>query len=320
MKRRSILSFAGGAAFGSALPAIAQTQRVMRMGLLTSFPTTRDEEFRAALRQRGWEEGRNLITESRYTKGDPLLHPANAKELVDLGVDMIFASGETAALAAFNATRSIPIVMMMNSPVELGLAKSLARPGGNVTGVVFQAAEYPGKQFEILRSIRPGLKRIGLVYADNISGRVVFAGWQAAAEKAGVSLFKLPVPFRIAEIESMLAVAQGERVEAVDIGLNFALRGEGWQQITAWAIAQKVLTSAAEYARGEAAVAFGANGSSFIRQLVFQVDRVLRGANPAELPIQQPTVFDLVINRRIVRAIGLTVPQSVLEQATEVID
>lgn len=321
MKRRSVLCFTSSVAIEAALPAFAQAQRVLRMGTLGSYPTAGDAEFGTALTQRGWEHGRNLITDYRYTKGDNRLLPPYARELIDLRVDVILALGDMAVQSAFNATRSIPIVAAMTVPMELGVAKSLSRPGGNVTGVVFQAAEYQGRQIDIFRAIRPGLKRIGIVFVDDsIVSRVWFAGWQAPAEKAGISLAKLPFPHRVADIESTLALASRAGVEAVEFSLNFALRGAGWQQITAWAIEHRVLTSGAEYARGEAAVAFGPNSSSFIQQLASQVDRVLRGANPAETPIQQPTVFDLIINRKIVQAIGLTVPQSVLVQATEVID
>lgn len=320
MKRRSVLVVTGAVAAGVALPAFAQTQRVMRVGLLRSYPLAGDEEFRAAMKHRGWEEGRNLLYEYRYSKGDNQLFQALAKELVDMRVDLILPMGDVAVQSAYGATRSIPIVGAMTIPIEMGVAKSLSRPGGNVTGVALQAAEYQGKQIEIFRAIRPGLKRLGVIFVDNLGTRVWFAGWQGPAERAGISLFKIPYPYRVADIESSLAAAKRERVEAVEFSLNFALRGAGWQQITAWAIENKVLTSGAEYARGEAAVAFGANSSSLIKQLADQTDRVLRGANPAELPIQQPTLFDLIINRKIVHAIGLTVPQAVLVQATEVID
>ncbi len=248
-------------------------------------------------------------------------YPALAKELVDARVDVIFADGEGPAIAAFNATRSIPIVMHGTDPVAAGMAKSLARPGGNVTGMVYGADEYAGKQLDLLRAIQPELKRMGTYFIPGTSrSEIIFARWTAEAAKVGVTMVKLPFPWAVADIDATLAAALRERVQAVDFGLNFALKGAGWQQITAWAISNKVLTSASEYARGEAAVTFGANGPRFTSQLFDQLDRVLRGAKPADVPIQQPMVFDTVINRRIVKAIGLTVPRSVLLQATEVID
>ena len=258
--------------------------------------------------------------ESRYTNGDNQLYPSLVKELVDLRVDAILASGDVAAVAAFNATRSIPIVIAASAPVELGLAKSLASPGGNLTGVVYQSLDYSGKELDLIRAIQPGLKLMGLVVGDNVVGRAWYAGWQAAADRTGVTLVKLPRPARVIDIEATLVAARRERVQAIQFGLHHGMRGAGWQQITAWAISNKVLTASAEYARGEAAVAFGANTLSFLAQMADQLDRVLRGANPAQTPIQQPIVFDLIINRKIIRAMGLTVPQSVLVQATEVID
>ncbi len=172
-----------------------------------------------------------------------------------------------------------------------------------------------------MRAIQPGLKRMGAVFnADSIALEVIFARWTAEADKVGVTMVKLPWPCTVADIDTTLAVALRERVQAVDFSFNIALKGAGWQQITAWVVSNKVLTTASEYARGEAAVTFGADGPRFTSQLLDQLNRVLRGAKPADVPIQQPMVFDTVINRRIVQAMGLTVPRSVLLQATEVID
>ena len=319
MKRRFVLSLSGGVALGAAMPAFAQTHRVMRVGLLGGYATPMDEAaLRLALSQHGWEVGRNLIIEYRYARDDIKRYPSLAKELVDLRVDLIMANGDFAAAAAFNATRSIPIVAIATDPVEQGLAQSLARPGGNVTGMVYQVQDYAGKELDILRAIQPGLKRMGIVFVDSFPFRPWIAGWQAAADKTGVTMVKLPWPPRVSDIDVTLAVARRERVQAVEFGLNPALIGAGWQQINAWAIENKVLTKGS--ARSEAAVAFGADASNMLSQFAVQVDRLLRGANPAELPIQQPTLFDLIINRKIVHAIGLTVPRSVLVQATEVID
>jgi putative ABC transport system substrate-binding protein len=295
----------------------------MRLGVLGTYPypAAKEEADRQAMRQRGWDIGSTLVIEARYAMGNAQRYPALAKELVDARVDVIFADGEGPALAAFNATRSIPIVMHATDPVAVGMAKSLARPGGNVTGMVYGSQEYAGKQLDLLRAIQPGLKRLGAVFIPGaIRFEVIFARWTAEAAKVGIAMVKLPFPWTVADIDATLAVALRERVQAVDFGLNFVLKGAGWEQITAWAISNKVLTSAAEYARGEAAVAFGANGPRFTSQLQDQLDRVLRGAKPADVPIQQPMVFDTVINRRIVQAMGLTVPRSVLLQATEVID
>ena len=321
MKRRSALSLTGCVVAGYAMSGIAQTQRVMRLGNLSIFPVSTDEQWRQAMHARGWEVGRNLVVERRFTMGIPGRLASLANELVSAHVDVIMAEGDYAALAAFNATRTIPIVMHGTAPVEMGLAQSLARPGGNVTGIVYYADGYAGKQLEIIRAIQPALKRMGFPMLPNVLPlKVVLAGWTAIAEKMGVTMVELPWPMTVADIDSTLAAALRERVQAFEFTFNPALRGAGWQQITAWAVSNKVLTSAAEYARGEAAFTFGANGPRFRDQIFDQIDRVLRGANPAEMPIQRPTLFDIVINRKIIQAMGLTVPRSVLLQATEVID
>ncbi len=162
---------------------------------------------------------------------------------------------------------------------------------------------------------------MGAVFVPgNVALEVVLANWEVAAAKVGVTMVRLPRPRTVADIDATLAAALRDRVQAIDFSFNLALPGAGWQQVTAWAIRNKVLTTAAAYHRGEAAVTFGANGPRFASQLLDQLDRVLRGAKPADVPIQQPMVFDTVINRRIVQAMGLTVPRSVLLQATEVID
>ncbi len=322
MKRRRLVIVPAAAALaGLTTPAAlrAQGHRVIRLGTLDHADLSR-ETFRKAMMERGWEFGRNLILEQRWAGGDPSRFPALARELVAARVDVILAISDQAAEAAAQAKRSIPVVMMGLAPVELGLAKTLARPGGNVTGVVYLAHEYAGKQLDLLRAIRPGLQRVGIVDQRTRTSSIWQQGWKDATQRSGVTLVTLPWPAAPADIDAMLAAATGERVESIEFGLNFMLRGAGWQKIGAWAAQQKVLTSAADFARGEAMLSFGANGPRFLALLVDQLDRVLRGADPATLPIQQPTVFDIVVHRGQLRAIGLTVPRSVLVQATEVID
>lgn len=133
-------------------------------------------------------------------------------------------------------------------------------------------------------------------------------------------MVKLPWPMSKADIETTLAAARSERVQVIEFSGNITLRSADWQHITAWAIKNKVLTSRGANLPGEAVLSFGSNGPHFMEQLLNQLDRVLRGAKPADMPIQQPTVFDLVVNRKIAKAMGLTVPRSVLLLATEVID
>ena len=304
------------------LPARDQTQLrpVRRLGVLGNVPSLPAPVLEQLLLARGWRVGGNLLLEERWARGDMARLGELARQLLNTRVDVISAEGDLAAQAAAAATRSVPIVMHGLAPVELGLAQSLARPGGNVTGVVYQANDYMGKQLDLLRAIRPGLQRLGIVDSGNPFGQGWHAGWQEAVQGWGISLHKVPYPVTLAELDLTLASAQRERVQSIEFSLNHALRGEGWRTIGGWALQHKVVTSAPEYARGEAMLAFGANGAHFIQLVLDQLDPMLRGANPAELPIQQPTRFDIVIAKRQLRSIGLEVPLPVLLQATEVIE
>ena len=327
MRRRCLLTQLGAAACALALPAGIRAQSVVRLGVLTAYPPSDPRVADLArslfseLRKRGWDEGRNLIVERHYSFGDPLAHSGNASKLVAARVDVIFADGESAAHAAQKATQTIPIVMHATAPVETGLVRSLSRPGGNVTGMAYQVFDYAAKEVALMRAIQPKLERIGVVFVPGyLISQLLFDQVTAAAVRAGVTAVKIPHPQSVGSLNDSLAVAIQERVQAVQFWLNYALRGAGWQLITAWAIKNKILTFGASFARGEAAVAFGPNAEHFTTQFAGQLDRVLRGGNPADIPVQQPTVFDLILNRRIIQAIGLTIPLSVLLQATEVIE
>ncbi len=303
-----------------AVGAQAEPPPLRRLGVLGNAPVLPASVSEKLWLARGWRVGGNLLLEERYARGDMARLGELARELVATRVDVIYAEGDLAAQAAAEATRTVPIVMSGLAPVETGLARSLARPGGNVTGVVFQANDYMSKQLDLLRAIRPGLQRIGIVDRGSRYARRWHAGWQEAAQRWDISLHKVPFPVTLAELDATLAVAQRERVQAFEFGLNYALRGEGWRAIGGWPLQHKVVTSAADYARGEVMLSFGANGAHYTQLIFDQLDCVLRGANPADLPIQQPTVFDIVIDKRQLRAIGLEVPRSVLVQATEVIE
>ena len=211
--------------------------------------------------------------------------------------------------------------MQSFAPVEMGLAKSLGRPGGNVTGVAFVADTYAGKVIDLLRATRTGLQRIGICHApDNRLSQFFHDGWKTVADRARVTLVKLPWPNTVGEVDATLAAALHERVQAVEFGGNRALRGAGWERICAWALQNKVLTSAGTNGDGEAMLGFGANGPHFFGLLMDQLDRVLRGAKPADLPIQMPSLYDIIVNKRQLQAIGIMVPTVVLLQATVVFE
>jgi len=323
MKRRALCAVPGAAALSALAwlaPLRAQTPRAVRLGVLAHAEGNR-EEFSRAMTARGWDVGRNLQLAERHAGGDPERFPALARELVAERVDVILAISDQAADAAVRASRTIPVVMMGLAPVEHGLAKSLARPGGNVTGVVYQAPDYAGKQIGLLRAIAPRLRRLGIVEnPGSLAWRVWHRSWLETTKRLGLELATVPSPYTPADIDATLAEAERENVQSIEFGLNFMLPGAGWGKIRPWALRHKVLTSAADLHRGDAMLSFGANSPRFLLLLADQLDRVMRGADPATLPIQQPTVFDIVVHRGQLRAIGLEVPRSVLLEATEVID
>lgn len=321
MQRRTMFSLSCAAALAVAMPGVAQAQRVARIGLLGAQGGPLWKAFTDELKQVGWEEGRNLIIDVRFRPDDPHKYRAQAEELVAVQVELIVASSDPAVAAAYKATQSIPIVMLGSGPVERGYAKSLTHPGGNVTGVAYQSLDFTGKEFSLLKEMRPDLKKVGIPFAlgSNPVSDAWFKGWQSAGGSQAVAVVPLPDIRGLTDVEPMLAAAKREGVQALVVGPKYFLLGAGWQQIQAWAIENKVLTNSGTWTHGEAVLAYGFNTLEVIRIAVRKVDRILRGAKPAELPIEQPTRFELIVNEKLAKAIGLTVPRSVLLQATEVI-
>lgn len=329
MKRRTILKLSTGAPLGVALVAAAQTPRVMRLGVLGNRPPTADARAAAGwqaltdgLKAQGWDEGRNLIVERRYANGDRSLYRAHAAELLAAKVDVIFAPDDDAVAAAFDVTKTVPIVMMGIAAVEPGYARSVARPGGNVTGVVYLALDFVGKEFELMRAMRPDLRRLGLSAGPSNPALSAIATrlWRETAESRGVATALLPDLRTLADIAPMLAAARKEKVQTLLIGVRPFLLGAGWSRIREWAIDNQVATHSGPWARGEVLIAYGPDGADLRSAAIRQIDRVLRGANPAEMPIEQPAKFELIVSRTIAKALGLTIPSAVLISATEVIE
>lgn len=328
MKRRLTLLLAAGTTAGVALPTWAQTRRVMRIGILSIRPppdpvaVAGHAETLAQLKRFGWEDGRDVVIERRFSMGDPRKHYANAEELVAAGVDVILAIGHQALAPAYKATKSIPIVTMASGLVELGYAKSLAHPGGNVTGLEYQGLAFASKQFELMYTMRPGLKRIGFAGPHGTPGfDGGVAALQAVASAKGVTIVPLPDMRAVADVDPMLAAAKREGVQVLVLTSGyFFLLDPGLQRIQAWATENNVLTYAPNFQRGELLVTYGPDLQEASRVAWSSVDRILRGAKPADIPIEQPTRYEIIINKKIAKATGLTVPLPVLLQATEVID
>jgi putative ABC transport system substrate-binding protein len=329
MNRRSAgLALLLGLAFG-ATPLAAEAQqagKVYRIGYLSA-PTRQSveralEEFLRTLRELGWVEGKNLIIEYRWAEGKVERLPGLAADLVQRKVDLIVAPAGSAALAAKNATSSIPIVMMFPSdPVDLGLVASLNRPGANVTGTSFTLGpEIFGKQLQILKETVPHASRLAVLWnpAEPGSARQM-REVEAAARSLGVRLQILEARGP-EEFDSAFAAMARERAEALLVARDTTFLVHR-TRLAELALKGRLPTmyNLREMVEAGGLMAYGVNMTDFIGRAAAYVDKILRGAKPADLPVEQPTKFELVINLKAAKALGITVPQSLLLRADEVI-
>ena len=308
------------------LAAEAQQAGTRRIGLLdTSSPSPARVQLWQTLRQRlrelGYLEGQNIAFDSRFGEGKPDQLPRLAAELVGLKVDVIVTSGTPATQAAKQATRTIPIVMTNNAdPVGAGLVASLGRPGANVTGLTTQDADLGGKRLELLLQVVPGVSRLALLIDETNPGTVLIAkGTQAAAGSVGVQLQSLGVrgPDELDRAFSSMKEARAGAliVESSSMLFPWATR------LADLALKNRLPTMFAQrqYAEAGGLMAYAADFSDLFRRAATFVDKVLKGAKPADLPVEQPTKWEFVINLKTAKALGLTIPPSVLGRADEVI-
>ena len=324
MKRRRVLS--GIVAFG--VPVFAASGLLAQSGARTTVIGLLDagerrewwDAFRLKLRELGYVEGRDVRFEARYAKGQIDALPALARELVQLKVSLIVTASNAAAIAAEHATRTIPIVMASGGDqVSRGLATSLARPGGNVTGVASISADLMVKRFELLREVAPRSSRLAALWqSDNPSSPAV-RELDGAANRARVALQS--VRFRDgAELPDAFSAMMRERVDAVVVLHGPLVYGER-KRICDLALKHKLpaIYGAAEYAESGGLLTYGPSYPELFRRAAYYVDKVLKGANPGDLPIEQPTTFELVINANTAKALGIAIPPSVLARASRVI-
>lgn len=302
--------------------ARAQQARTARIGVLVfSTPTTDPNVpvWRDALRDLGWIEGRNLTLEYRYAEGRAERLPQLAADLVRRAPDLIYALGGDVAPFAKNATRSIPIVMAVsNDPVEAGLVASLARPGGNVTGLTFLLSDLAAKRLELLHEIAPRASRIAVLWNPEHADPD-FKETQAAAPTLGVRIVSLEVR-RPEDFDAAFQTALRERADAL-IVVSSRLMTRERRRILEFAAKQRLplATGWGAWAEGGALLAYGPNIDDIVRRSAGHVDRILKGARPADLPVEQPTRFELVLNLKTAQALGLTPPPSLLLRADRVI-
>jgi putative tryptophan/tyrosine transport system substrate-binding protein len=325
MQRREFIAAAlGGAAAAWPITARAQPpQGTWRIGMLatTSAHSPAHEAFRQSLRDLGYIEGQNLTIEFRESAGTAGSLRGLAAELVKLRVDVIFASGSEATRAARQETTDIPIVTISSNPVGLGFVASLARPGGNVTGLSLLAPESSGKRLELLRQVIPGVARIALLWNPNDPGAAFsLKETQTAAATLGLSLQILETPDGNA-FDHAFQAAIKEGAEAI-ILLPAPLMDANAGRIAEFALKHRLATMYFSdfLPRAGGLMSYGVSLIDVYRRAANYVDRILKGAKPADLPVEQPTKFDLVINLKTAKALGLEVPPTLLATADDVIE
>ena len=326
MKRREFITLLGGTAVAGPLAARAQQPpKLPTIGFLgQSTPVIESRRLAAflkRLRELGWIEGRTVAIEYRWAEGRSERAAEIAAEFVRLNVDLIFAGGTEQVLAAKKATAVIPIVFPVAAdPVTTGIVASLARPGGNVTGLSTLATDLAVKRLEILRDIFPGLGRLAVMANVGAPGAVLqMHEFNAAARSLGLEVVPLEIR-RTEDIAPALESLKG-RADALYVAGD-ALVNLNQIRINTFALVARLPTIYVqrEFVEAGGLMSYGPNFLDLHRRAAEYVDKVLRGANPADLPVEQSTRFELVINLVTARALGLTVPPTLLARADEVIE
>jgi putative ABC transport system substrate-binding protein len=320
MRRRDFITLVGGAA-SIPFAARAQQAKVYRIGVLllgTADADSFQKEMREGLSKAGYVEKQNLLFELRSAEGKVDLLPGVAAELVSLKVDVIVALLTPCALAAQKATREIPIVILSGDPLGSGLVTSLARPGGNVTGISLMGAEMHGKCVELFRDILLPLRRVGvLLNAGDPFSKQILEQVQLAGRTTGTEI-SAPAMVRGAdEIDAAFAGMKKDGVGAV------VVQGS----LTTKTVAELALkhglptgTQTRSFAEVGGLISYGADGPQVFRQSTHFVSKILQGGKPADMPIEQPTKFELVVNLGTAKALGIAVPESFLLRADQVIE
>jgi len=305
--------------------AAQQRPKVVRIGFLGAESGEQTQvalnRLRAALREIGYAEGADLVFEVRSANGDYERLPTLARELVARRVDVLVTSGSKAGIAAKEATSVVPIVVSnMGDAVQAGFSGSLAVPGSNVTGVSLMNPEVTAKQLELLREVMPRLARVGvLMNPANPNYALTFAALQRAAEGFKVDVERFDVQ-RLAEIEPAMRTMAKAGFSAVVVQSETLFSGQA-ALIAEVAIRNRIAAAGiSSFARAGGLLGYSASSLERWRDVAKYVDRIVKGARPAQLPIEQPTKFDLVVNVRTARSLGLAIPQSLLLRADEVIE
>jgi putative ABC transport system substrate-binding protein len=326
MRRREFLTLLGGAAASWPFAARAQQapKRMLRVGALIGFaehdPATqrRVAAFLKRLAELGWTVDRNVAIDFRYGAGDAGKNRAFAKELVSLNPDVIFVNSTSATAAVQRETTIIPVVFAtVSDPVGSGFVASLARPGGNITGFVNVEASIAGKWLGLLKEVAPGIKRAALMYNPTTATYFEYylKPFEAAAEAFDVKSISLRVG-SVAEIEQAFATRNRDD--------GIVLMSDPFLTVNSAFANEKALQFRIPVVSGisqsGSLISYAPDSVDLFRRSASYVDRILRGASPADLPVQLPTKFELIINLKTAKALGLTVPQTLLAEADEVVE
>ena len=303
------------------LSASAQQEgKVYRIGFLRVGrpPETFVAGLQQGLRERGY--GQNVVIEYRFTDGRLDQLPRLAQELVRLNVDVIMASAAPPAVAAQKVTKSVPIIFVgVNGPVEIGLVSSLARPGSNITGLAISAADLAEKRLELLRELAPKLRRVAVLWRPaNPGNQIQFKGAEAAARVVGVQLQPLPISGSDDFDPAFKAARGADGLLQLDDSLFVAHRA----RLAELAARSRLpaIYGFREFVESGGLMSYGADLPDLYRRAATYVDKIFKGAKPADLPVEQPTKFEFVVNLRTAKALGLTIPPSLLLRADQVIE
>ena len=322
-RRRFLLTSLAGALTAPLAAGAQQAGKVYRVGFIGNGSPRSNDSLRGAflegLRELAWVEGKNLSMVDRWAEGDLARHPRLAAELAALDVEVIVLAGTAAARAAMGATRTIPIVVtVVGDPVTAGLVRSLAKPGGNLTGLAWQASDLVTKQLQLLREMVPSAARLAaLSHAANPTTRVAV---EAAARSLGAKLDVLDVGGP-ADIAGAFEAAQRSRAGALLVlpsPMFFATR----RQLAELATRHRLpaVYEVKEYVDEGGLVSYGPSFSEMYRRAATYVDKILKGATPGDLPMEQPARFEMALNLKTAKALGLTIPPSLLARADQVIE
>ena len=329
MRRRELVTAVGAVAVTWLSPGLSGAQGTTHVIGILAGTTETDQQaqrrvlaFTQALKELGWIEGKNIKLEKRYSAGNPERLPGLANDLVQLKCAMIVAEAAQAVDAARSATRSIPIVMVyVGDALAPGYVASLAHPGGNITGQTLMATDQAAKRLELMKKLSPDIKRIAVISNLNASGHIQQRKeMDAAAPTLEVTLLQFPMR-SAAELDATLEAAVKGSAQAI-ITMEDPMVESNRARITAFALDHRlpVMGEFKPMAESGGLISYGPNQVSMWGRTAFYVDKILKGANPANLPVEQPAKFELTINLRTAKALGFDISSNLLSLADELID